>query len=71
MTKLEKAFAEASKLPKEEQEVFATWILEEIASERQWNQQFHDSRDRLSALADEALQELNEGRSDKLDPEKL
>ncbi len=71
MTKLEKAFAEASKLPKEEQEAFANWILEEIASERQWSDQFRNSTDRLSALAEEALQEFSEGRSDELDPEKL
>ncbi len=71
MTKLQKAFAEASKLPKEEQEIFANWILEEIASERQWSEHFRSSRDRLAALAAEALREFNEGRSDELDPEKL
>ena len=71
MTKLEKAFAEASKLPKEEQELFASWILEEIASERQWTTRFAASHDRLSKLADEALEELSHGETEKLTPGEL
>jgi len=71
MTKLEKAFAEASKLPKEEQEMFASWILEEIASERQWTTRFAGSHDRLSKLADEALEELNDDRTEELAPDEL
>jgi len=71
MTKLEKAFAEASKLPREEQEMFANWILEEIASERRWTEEFGASPDRLSDLADEALEELSEGRTEELDPDKI
>lgn len=71
MTKLEKAFAEASKLPREEQEMLANWILEEIASERQWDARLRNSPDRLSSLADEALQEFDDGRTEELDPNRL
>jgi hypothetical protein len=54
---LEKAFAEASKLPPEEQEALAAWILEELASERRWDKAFASSQDALARLADEAIQE--------------
>jgi hypothetical protein len=32
---LEKAFAEAAKLPEQEQDSFASWLLEELASYRE------------------------------------
>lgn len=50
---LEKAFAEASKLSEGEQEALATWILEEIASERCWAESFAESEGALANLADE------------------
>jgi len=37
---LKKAFAEASKLPKEEQNILAKRLLEEFASERRWENLF-------------------------------
>ena len=57
MTTLEQAFAEAAKLPPQEQEALAAWILAELASERRWTQTFDASLDVLERLADEALQE--------------
>ena len=54
---LEKAFAEAKKLPPKEQDTFADWLLAELESERRWNQLFADSQDVLSKLAAEALAE--------------
>ena len=54
---LEKAFAEAAKLPEGEQEALAAWILEELASEQRWEQAFAGSIDLLAALADEAIEE--------------
>jgi hypothetical protein len=71
MTKLEKAFAEASKLPPEEQDLFAAWILEELVSEERWREVFDKSVVKLSKLANEALEEYRAGRTQKLDPEKL
>jgi hypothetical protein len=72
MTKLlEKAFKEAEKLPEEEQDAVAKLLLDELASERSWDRSFSASQDALGDLADEALEEHREGRSKKLDPEKL
>jgi hypothetical protein len=68
---LEKAFAEASRLTEPEQEVFAAWILEELASERRWEEAFAASGDALAQLADEALAEHREGRTRELDPDRL
>jgi hypothetical protein len=68
---LAKAFAEASKLPGQEQDTLAKWILEELASERQWEKALLESVDALSQLADEALAEHHAGRTQVLDPEKL
>jgi hypothetical protein len=72
MTKLlEKAFAEASKLPEQEQDALAAVILEELASERRWDQAFADSADLLARLADQALAEHRAGKTHVLDPERL
>jgi len=72
MTKLlEKAFSEASKLPQQEQDAFATWMLEELASERRWNELFAKSTHALEQLADEALTEFRAGRTQVLDPDNL
>jgi len=71
MTKLELAFAEAAKLPPAEQEVLAAVILEEIASEARWKRAFAESAEALAALADEALEAHQAGKSLPLDPDKL
>ena len=72
MTKLlEEAFAEASKLPEQEQDALAAVILEELASERCWDQAFADSADLLAQLADQALAEHRAGKTHVLDPEQL
>ena len=72
MTKLlEEAFAEASKLSVQEQDALAAVILEELASERRWDQAFADSTDLLAQLADQALAEHRAGKTQVLDPERL
>ena len=68
---LEQAFSEVAKLPEEEQELLAAWILEEVASERLWDKAFTDSADELAHLADEAAVEHREGRTQVLDPDRL
>ncbi len=68
---LEQAFAEVAKLPPEEQEAFARWILEELASERRWDEAFANSADALAKLADEALAEHRAGKTQALDPDQL
>ncbi len=72
MTKLlEKAFAEAAKLPAEDQDVLAQAVLAELASERRWDELFAASPDVLSELAEEALAEHRAGRTKLLDPDSL
>ena len=67
MTKLlEKAFAEASKLPQKEQDALAALLLEELASEQRWAQAFAASEDLLSRLADEALDNHRQARPTNL-----
>ena len=66
---LERAFAEASKLPEPEQDSFASLLLAELDSERRWSQAFASAQDQLAALADEALRELEAGETRPLDIE--
>ena len=68
---LQRAFEEASKLPEGEQDALGRILLEELASERCWEDLFAGSHDLLAELADEALTEQRAGRTEKLDPEKL
>jgi hypothetical protein len=68
---LEKAFAEAAKLPPEEQEWPAAWICEELATEACWQQTFVASADALAQLADEALAEYCRGETRELEPDWL
>ena len=72
MTKLLKqAFDEAAKLDGAEQYSVARWLLEEMASERRWDEAFQRSPDELGKLAGEALGEHRAGRSRPLDPDAL
>lgn len=72
MTKLlERAFAEVSKLPDGDQDAIAAWLLEELASERRWERAFSGSRHPLESLADQALAEHRQGRTQELDPDRL
>jgi hypothetical protein len=68
---MERAFAEVSKLPPPEQDIFAAWMLDELASERRWAKAFAESQDILAVLADEALAEHRAGQTLPLDPESL
>ena len=72
MTKLlKKAFDEAAKLDQVEQEALARWLLDELRSERRWEELCAGSQGALSRLADEALDEHRSGQSQPLDAETL
>lgn len=72
MTQLfEKAIAEAAKLPDAEQDRIAQWLLSEIESDLRWNDAFSTSAGELSVLASQALQEHRNGKTRRLDPDKL
>jgi len=68
---LRQAFDEASHLPPDEQNSFAAWMLEELRSERRWDELFARSPELLEKLADEALAEHRAGKTLPLDPDTL
>ena len=41
---LEKAFAKATRLPDDEQDAFARWLMDELESERHWSRSFETSQ---------------------------
>ena len=72
MTKLlEKAFKKASLLSSVEQNALAKWMIEEIESEKKWDETFADSEDILDRLADEALDAHKKGKSRTLNIDKF
>lgn len=68
---LKEAFAQAEKLPREEQDAFARWLLEELASEKGWTALLERSQGHLAKLATEALEENRAGETRPLDPDSL
>ena len=76
---LEKAFAKATRLPDDEQDAFARWVMDELArwvmdeleSERHWSRSFETSQRQLANLAREALAEDLAGQTEPLDPDQL
>lgn len=60
---LAQAFAQASKVPPEEQDAIADWLLKELESERRWDGAFAASQDALSQLATEAIAEHQQGKT--------
>ena len=68
---LQKAFDQASRLSDTEQDALARWVLEELASEKQWESRFAQTEDSLAQLATEAINEHQQGQSRPLDPDSL
>ncbi len=60
---LEKAFEEASRLPEEDQDLFAETLLIDLASEERWAEAFARSQHKLALLAKEAISEFNQGKT--------
>jgi len=72
MTELfKKAFQEASKLPAVEQNALAKWLLEELESEKKWENIFAESADVLDRLADEAIRAHKRGKAGPLNIDRL
>lgn len=70
---LAKAFKKISEeLPELEQDTLAQWLLRLIEDdEHQWDAQFTASAEKLETLANKALTEYVEGRTEVLDLAKL
>lgn len=64
---LQKAFDQAAKLPREEQDALAALVLDELASEDRWTEAFARSQDKLTHLAEEARTEFRRGTTKPLD----
>ena len=67
---LEKAMSQINALPPEEQDAVASLILEEIESEKKWDDLFAGSQGQLAQLAKEAIAEYKAGKTKPLDPER-
>ncbi len=68
---LQKVMVEAAKLPDEEQEAFAAFMLAELESEHRWDDLFSRSQDLLAKMAEDARQEYRAGLTEPLDPDDL
>jgi hypothetical protein len=68
---LERAFAEAAKLPEAEQDSFASLLLAELESEQRWSKAFASTQEELAMLADEALREFEAGETLPMDIDRL
>jgi diacylglycerol kinase family enzyme len=66
-TLLERAFAEASKLPTAEQDLLASRLLAELAAEDDFDRVIAGSTDKLAQLAAEALAEHRAGLTQEYD----
>ena len=68
---LERAFAQAAKLPEREQDALAALVLEEMEAEKAWDDAFARSQDLLAQMAEEALAEHKRGETRPLDVDAL
>lgn len=72
MTKLlEEAMAKVRQLSEEDQNAIAQIVLNELESERKWDERFAQSAAKLGLLADRAWTEHEAGKSQELDPDAL
>ena len=56
--------------PPEEQDAVASLILEEIESEKRWDELFVGSQEQLAQLAGQAIADYKAGKTKPLDPER-
>lgn len=68
---LKQAFAQASKLSSQQQDVIADWLLKELGSENRWDEVFTKSQDVLAELGSEAIAEHRQGITQELAPDNL
>jgi hypothetical protein len=68
---LEKAVAKARELPEAEQNAIAQIVIDEIESERRWDELLAKSPEKLRKLANRDRAEHESGGSQELDPNHL
>lgn len=64
---LKKAFDAASRLPEDEQDAVAEWLLAELASDEGWGRRFAETQDALSVLGREARAEHQRSEIEEMD----
>ncbi len=67
---LAEALNRLNALPPKEQDAVASLILEEIESEKKWDELFAGSQGELSRLAEQAIAEYKAGKTTPLDIER-
>jgi hypothetical protein len=68
MTKTTKKLVDTlEELPEEEQEDAAAFLLEELKAEQRWAELFAESQEQLSRLADEAIEEFENGETEPME----
>ena len=68
---LERAIAKVRVLCEQEQNVIAQIVLDEIESEKHWDELFAKSPEKIQKLADKAWAEHKAGQTEPLDPDRL
>ena len=68
---LKQAFEEAARLAETEQDAVGQWLLDELASERRWNDTFGSSHDTLEKFAEEARNDHRASHTRPLEPDPL
>lgn len=64
---LQKAFDEAARLPRQQQDELARRWLAELADEQAWDHRFAASQDALAKLAQDALAEYESGATQDME----
>jgi cytochrome c-type biogenesis protein CcmH/NrfF len=59
---LQRALSEVQKLPDPQQDAIAAMILDELADEQHWEEQFAGSQSKLAQLANKAREAVRAGR---------
>jgi hypothetical protein len=60
---LSKAFKKASELSDESQDSIAKRLLEEIEDELKWSRSFEESKDKLTAMSENALEQSRNSKT--------
>jgi hypothetical protein len=68
---LERAFAEAAKLPDRDQDALAALVMEVLESDKKWDDAFANSQDMLAQMAEQALAEHKKGETRPLNVDAL
>jgi hypothetical protein len=68
---LKQAFAQASKLSPQQQDVVADWLLRELEADNRWDEVFIKSQDILAKLGSEAIAEHRQGITQEFTPDNL